>query len=36
MRILGERIEIPDVEALRRLYVLLGTKDEIHGEPAPR
>lgn len=36
VRILGERIEIPDVEALRRLYVLLGTKDEIHGEPAPR
>ncbi len=32
VRIVGERIEIPDVEALRRLYVLLGTKDEIHGE----
>ena len=36
VRIIGERIEIPDVEALRRLYVLLGTKDEIHGESAPR
>ncbi|WP_394829507.1 Crp/Fnr family transcriptional regulator [Pendulispora albinea] len=32
VRIVGERIEIPDVEALRRLYVLLGTKDEIHGD----
>jgi CRP-like cAMP-binding protein len=31
VRITGERIEIPDVEALRRLYVLLGTKDELHG-----
>jgi len=36
LRIVGERIEIPDVEALRRLYVLLGTKDEIHGESTPR
>jgi CRP-like cAMP-binding protein len=31
IRIHGERIEIPDVEALRRLYVLLGTKDELAG-----
>jgi CRP/FNR family cyclic AMP-dependent transcriptional regulator len=31
LRIVGERIDIPDVEALRRLYVLLGTKDEIKG-----
>ncbi|WP_394851269.1 Crp/Fnr family transcriptional regulator [Pendulispora rubella] len=36
VRIVGERIEIPDVEALRRLYVLLGTKDEIHGESTQR
>jgi len=27
----GERIEIPDVEALRRLYSLLGAKDELEG-----
>lgn len=31
VRIVGERIEIPDLDALRRLYVLLGTKDELHG-----
>jgi CRP-like cAMP-binding protein len=29
----GERIEIPDVDALRRLNSLLGTKDELAGEP---
>jgi CRP/FNR family transcriptional regulator, cyclic AMP receptor protein len=33
VRITGEHIEIPDLEALRRLYVLLGTKDELAGEP---
>jgi len=33
LRISGERIEITDVDALRRLYVLLGTKDELAGEP---
>jgi CRP/FNR family cyclic AMP-dependent transcriptional regulator len=32
LRIVGERVEIPDVEALRRLYALLGAKDEIRGE----
>lgn len=32
LRIVGERIEIPDVDALRRLYALLGTKDELYGE----
>jgi CRP-like cAMP-binding protein len=32
IRITGERIEIPDVEALRRLYTLLGTKDELSGQ----
>lgn len=38
LRIVGERVEIPDVEALRRLYVLLGTKDELAGdsEAAPQ
>jgi len=34
VRISGERIEIPDVEALRRLYVLLGVKDELAGPQA--
>ena len=29
VRISGERIEIPDVEALRRLYVLLGAEDDL-------
>ncbi len=33
LRISGERIEIIDVDSLRRLYVLLGTKDELAGEP---
>lgn len=32
VRITGERIEIPDVDALRRLYALLGTKDELAGD----
>jgi CRP-like cAMP-binding protein len=32
IRIQGERIEIPDIDALRRLYVLLGTKDELAGD----
>jgi CRP-like cAMP-binding protein len=32
VRIVGERIDIPDVEALRRLYVLLGTNDELRGD----
>ncbi len=31
IRIVGERIEIPDVDSLRRLHVLLGTKDELSG-----
>lgn len=33
IRITGERIEIPDVGALRRLHALLGTKDELSGAP---
>ncbi|HEY3817208.1 MAG TPA: Crp/Fnr family transcriptional regulator [Polyangiaceae bacterium] len=32
IRITGERIEIPDVDALRRLYALLNTKDELAGD----
>jgi CRP/FNR family cyclic AMP-dependent transcriptional regulator len=37
IRIVDERIEIPDVDSLRRLYVLLGTKEEIRGDTsAPR
>jgi CRP-like cAMP-binding protein len=32
LRISGERIEIADVDGLRRLYVLLGTKEELRGE----
>jgi CRP/FNR family cyclic AMP-dependent transcriptional regulator len=31
VRITDERLEIPDVEALRKLYALLGVKDEIGG-----
>lgn len=32
VRIVGERVEIPDLEALRRLYGLLGSKEELRGE----
>ena len=32
IRVSDERLEIPDLEALRRLYGLLGLKDEIRGE----
>ncbi len=32
VRISGERIELPDVEALRRLHALLATKDELRGD----
>jgi CRP/FNR family cyclic AMP-dependent transcriptional regulator len=32
LRIVGEKVEIPDVDALRRLYLLLGTKEELRGE----
>jgi CRP-like cAMP-binding protein len=34
VRITGERIEIPDVESLRRLYTLLGAKDDLGGPEA--
>ncbi len=36
VRIVGERVEIPDVEALRKLVQLLGTKDELGGDAAAR
>jgi CRP/FNR family transcriptional regulator, cyclic AMP receptor protein len=32
IRIAEEKLEVPDVEALRKLYNLLGVKDEIQGE----
>jgi CRP/FNR family transcriptional regulator, cyclic AMP receptor protein len=32
VRVTEERLEVPDVEALHRLYGLLGVKDEIRGE----
>lgn len=32
IRVADERIEIPDVESLRRLFGLLGVKEEIRGE----
>lgn len=32
LKITGERVEIPDPEALRRLYALLGSKEEIRGD----
>ncbi|EYF02375.1 cAMP-binding protein [Chondromyces apiculatus DSM 436] len=32
LRVSDERLEIPDLDALRRLYHLLGVKDEIRGD----
>jgi CRP-like cAMP-binding protein len=32
LRVADEKLEVPDVEALRKLYGLLGLKDEIRGE----
>jgi CRP/FNR family cyclic AMP-dependent transcriptional regulator len=32
VRVMEERLEIPDLDALRRLYQLLGVKDELRGE----
>ena len=32
LKIVGERVEIPDLDALRRLYGLLGSKEELRGE----
>jgi CRP-like cAMP-binding protein len=31
VRVVDERIEIPDLDALRRLFTLLGVKYDIHG-----
>ncbi len=31
IRIVGEHVEIPDVEALRRYYLLLGAKEDLRG-----
>lgn len=36
LRIVGERVEIPDVDALRRLYALLGSKEELRGDTGDR
>jgi len=33
LRVADERLEVPDLDALRRLFALLGVKDEIRGEP---
>lgn len=32
IKVSEERLEVPDLEAMRRLYGLLGIKDEIRGE----
>lgn len=32
VRVADERLEIPDIDALQRLFSLLGLKDEIRGE----
>ena len=32
LKIVGEKVEIPDVDALLRLYTLLGTKEELRGD----
>lgn len=32
VRVAEEKLEIPDLEALRRLYSLLGVKDELRGD----
>ncbi len=36
LKIVGERVEIPDVDALRRLYGLLGSKEELRGDRGER
>jgi len=33
IRVTEEKLEIPELDALRRLFALLGVKDEIRGEP---
>jgi CRP-like cAMP-binding protein len=32
VKITGEKVEIPELAALRKLYVLLGTKEELRGD----
>jgi CRP-like cAMP-binding protein len=32
LRVADGRLEVPDIDAMRRLYALLGVKDEIRGE----
>ena len=32
VKITGEKVEIPDVAALKKLYTLLGTKEELRGD----
>ncbi len=32
LRVTEGRLEVPEIESLRRLYALLGVKDEIRGE----
>ena len=36
VRVVDEQVEIPDVDSLRRLFQLLGVKDEIQGSEAPQ
>ena len=33
LRIVDERIILPDLDALRQLYQLLGMKEEVRGTP---
>jgi len=34
VKITGEKVELPDVASLRKLYTLLGTKEELRGDAA--
>jgi CRP-like cAMP-binding protein len=36
VRVVDEKVEIPDVDSLRRLFTLLGMKDEIQGSDVPQ
>jgi len=36
VRVVDEKVEIPDVDSLRRLFQLLGVKDEIQGSELPQ
>src|SRR5258706_882864 len=36
VRVVDEKVEIPDLDSLRRLFALLGMKDEIQGSDAPQ